>query len=301
MNLVAPGLAALSAVGFAVSTSLQHHANADLRRGPGAVGTVLILARRPRWVLAQVVALAAFALHASALHLGRLVIVQPVAVSGVVLAVPVRAALARRRPRRGELGTVALSAAGLALFLAAVDPQVSQPGGMVVAAEVTVIGVLGALAVAGWAGRLGGVGQATGFGVASGVLFGLTAGLVKLASAEVASATGPGGQLWALATTWPAWAVLVVGLSGVALNQRAYQAGPISASMPLLNVVDVLVAVAFGVLVLGELPAHHPFAVLGQAVAIVLMAVGLRRLGRHHALDDPGQTTCSPAPSRSPS
>ncbi len=94
------------------------------------------------------------------------------------------------------------------------------------------------------------------------------------------SAHPPGGSPSTLLGVWSTWAVVVVGLSGVAINQRAYRAARLSASMPVLNIVDVLVALAFGVVVLGENPAHTPSAVAGQLVALTCVAVGLRRLGR---------------------
>ncbi len=101
MHGIALLTAACSAAGFALSTSLQHMA-AD--RAPEATqGTHRLLAhlaRRPWWVVGQFVAVGSFALHALALRLGALVVVQPVVVSGIVLAVPVSAALARRLPSR---------------------------------------------------------------------------------------------------------------------------------------------------------------------------------------------------------
>ena len=48
------------------------------------------------------------------------------------------------------------------------------------------------------------------------------------------------------------------GLLGTAMNQRAYQIAPLSFSMPVVNVVDIVVAILFGVLVFGEAPAHSP-------------------------------------------
>ncbi len=285
MNVVALCVAGLSAVGFAVSTSLQHHANTDLDPALGRAGTLLALLRQPWWVLGQALALVSFSLHAVALRLGLLVLVQPVVVSGIVLAVPIRAALERRLPHRGELGTVALTATGLALFLLAAHPLSSQRSSSTVAMLAAAAGALIALVAAWWAGRRSGVRRAGGYGLAAGVLFGVTAGLVKLAADAATSGRGLGGHLMALATAWPAWAVVAVGMSGVVLNQRAYRAGPLSASMPLLNIVDVLVAIGFGVLVFGEVPDHDPAALALEAVALVLMALGLWRLARQHALE----------------
>ncbi|MGZ4495258.1 MAG: DMT family transporter [Nocardioides sp.] len=286
MPLVAVSVAALSAAGFAVSTSLQHHANGEMDDALGTTGLLGALSRRPWWLLGQVVGLVSFALHAVALHLGLLVVVQPVVVSGIVLAVPVRAALERRLPSLSELGTVAMTAAGLALFLVFVRPDASRPPSSAAALALLVLGSLSAVAAAAWAGRGSGRVQATGYGFASGVLFGLTAGLVKLAGALAPPSHGLVGHVAALASSWPTWTVPVVGLAGVALNQRAYRAAPLSASMPLLNIVDVVVAIAFGVVAFGETPAHSAPALAGQAAALVLIAIGLRRLGRQQVAED---------------
>jgi hypothetical protein len=80
---------------------------------------------------------------------------------------------------------------------------------------------------------------------------------------------------------------VVVGVSGVSLNQRAYRSGPLSASMPLLNIVDVLVAIGFGIVVFGERPADSAAAILGQLAGIVVILVGLRGAARSHLLDEP--------------
>ena len=62
-----------------------------------------------------------------------------------------------------------------------------------------------------------------------------------------------------------------LGVWGLALNQRTYQRAPLSVSMPVLNVVDVLVAIAFGYLVFGEVPAHGPMSLLVDGCGIALM------------------------------
>jgi hypothetical protein len=283
---VALSIAALAALGFALSSSLQHHANTAVRHAVGTTNVLGLLIRRPGWVLGQTIALLSFSLHAVALRLGALVLVQPVVVSGIVLAVPARAVLARRRPRWGEWGTVTMTAGGLAVFLVAVDPRHSHLAAPAVAVSLTAIGALLAGVAALWAGRRHGVPRATGYGLACGILFGLTGGLVKLAAADLGASDGFAGHLWALVTGWPTWAVLVAGLSAMVLNQRAYRAAPLSVSMPLLNIVDVLVAIGFGVAVFGEVPAHTAPALACQAFAIVLMAMGLRRLARSQALED---------------
>lgn len=107
--MVSAPLIALAAVGgFSVSTSLQHHATSRIDHSVSAIGLLVRLVSNPLWLLASTLGLLAFALHALALHLGTLDLVQPLMLSGVVLAVPVRAAINRRLPHRDELFAVAV-------------------------------------------------------------------------------------------------------------------------------------------------------------------------------------------------
>ncbi|MCW2867333.1 MAG: hypothetical protein JWR20_1521 [Marmoricola sp.] len=275
-------LAALvAAAGYALSGSLQHRACPEDGATTHRPHRLLAkLAGRPWWLLGQVIAFASFGLHAFALHLGSLAVVQPVVVSGVVLAVPVRASLARRWPSARELGTVALTVSGLALLLVVADPTVGHPPlGQRAAITVTVGGVVVAVVAAGCAGRCRRDGRtALLFGIASGVLFGLVAGLLKLTVTLLASTSQPLDLLG----SWTTWAVVGLGVAGVVTTQRGYTAAGMSASMPVLNVTDVLVALLFGAVVFGQVPAHDPLSLLGGLLAAGLIILGLRRL----ALDD---------------
>jgi hypothetical protein len=71
-----------------------------------------------------------------------------------------------------------------------------------------------------------------------------------------------------------------VGVLGTAINQRAYQIAPLAFSMPLVNVVDVLIAIGFGGLVFGEVPGHGPGGVAVQVLALATLAIGLREIAR---------------------
>ena len=82
-------------------------------------------------------------------------------------------------------------------------------------------------------------------------------------------------------------ALALVGLLGTALNQRAYQIAPIAFSMPMVNVTDIIVALAFGAVVFGELPGHTQSGLFLQAGSLVVVAWGLRGIARL-------QLTCTP-------
>ena len=117
--MVTAVLAAIAcAATFAVSTSVQHHAVESAPDSANGVGRLLAyLIRRPTWLLGQLLATCAFALHALALHNGPLAIVQPIVVSGIVFAVPARAALSSQAAREpgaigeGEVLTVSQASA----------------------------------------------------------------------------------------------------------------------------------------------------------------------------------------------
>jgi glucose uptake protein GlcU len=126
--------------------------------------------------------------------------------------------------------------------------------------------------------------QAAILGATSGAMFGLSAGLLKVVGAAVSSGHGA-------AAAAPVAALVGVGLLGTAMNQRAYQIAPLSASLPVLNVVDVLVAVTFGVLVFHEVPGHAPAVVALQCAALACLAAGLRQIARAGAGRDAALTS----------
>jgi drug/metabolite transporter (DMT)-like permease len=278
VNLLATVLALSSALTFAVSTSVQHQAAEgapDSARG--ALGLVRYLLRRPAWLIGQVLAVVGFAMHAAALHFGPIALVQPIVISGIVFAVPVRAAISRRLPSRQEVQAVTLTALGLAVFLVASDPTAGDDAGLGAApVTLTLLGVAVAAGAA-LAARIKAepLRKAFFLGVASGVLFGLVAGLLKLTLQELAD-----GGVVRMLTVWPTWALIVVGIGGVLGNQMAYRAARLSASMPVLNIVDGLVALGFGFLVFSEVPRHSPLYLAVEVVALLFVGTGLWLLAR---------------------
>ena len=67
------------------------------------------------------------------------------------------------------------------------------------------------------------------------------------------------------------------GILGTAINQRAYQIAPLAFSMPVVNVVGVLVAIVFGAFVFGEVPGHSPGGMVVQLLGLGVLAVGPAR------------------------
>lgn len=279
MNVLAVTLALLSAATFAISTSVQHQAAEKAPESAQSTFALLAyLVRRPLWLLGQLLATGAFALHASALHAGPIAVVQPIVVSGIVWAVPARAAIARRMPSRVELRAVLIAAAGLAMFLVASDPTVGTPAGLGAGTvALAVVGVLVALAANVTAGRIRDDPRRKAFflGVVGGVLFGLVAGFLKIALQELND-----GGLAGMLAAWPTYALFVAGFGGVLTNQRAYRTAGLSASMPVLNVVNGLTSLMIGFTIFSEVPRHSPLFLVIEVGALGCMAVGLWMLVR---------------------
>jgi hypothetical protein len=277
---VATVVALSAACGFAVSNSLQHRAAGGVPRGVSKVGRVLLhLTRNPWWWAGTGTSVVAMLLHATALRWGSLAFVQPLLLVGLVLAVPIRAALDRTWPQPRELRAVAVTAAGLATFLSSVTltPGRSAPRSGV-AILITVAGLLLAAALVAGARRWcrgRDRWHAAVLGATAGCLFGISAGMLKLVGTALGSSRGGAGLVVVLVA-----ALASVGILGTAINQRAYQIAPLAFSMPVVNVTGVLVAICFGALVFGEVPGHSTAGMVGQVLGLGALAVGLGGIAR---------------------
>jgi hypothetical protein len=151
VDVLAVTLALLSAATFAFSTSVQHQAAEKApKSAAGTFALIGYLIRRPPWLLGQLLATCAFVLHAGALHSGPIAVVQPIVVSGIVLAVPMRAAMTRERPPAAEVGAVLVAGTGLAVFIVAVGPMEGSEGSAdLVTALLVAVGAGGGLGASG--------------------------------------------------------------------------------------------------------------------------------------------------------
>jgi hypothetical protein len=282
MSVVAYPVALLAAAVFAVAIPLEHR-SAD--KAPDAAGLtprqVVAFARatlRDRWWLgAMGLNAVGFGLHALALHYGSLAVVQPLLVANLLFALPVNHRLRREPVRAVELawaGVLVVGLGGFLLIATAGVPAAQQvvDKGPAIAAGVLVAVVAATLTVT--ARRSGGSTAATLLGIATGVMFAVTASLLKVNTGLLAQ-----GPLRLLAS-WQLYALVAVGAIGLLLNQLAYQSGPLSASLPAITVVDPLVAVLIGVAVFDENLRHSPPAIAGELLCLGLLALSGYNLAR---------------------
>ncbi len=259
MNLPAVGVALAAAILFGWSTALMHQGASSV---PQQVGGLLELVRRClvqwRWLLGMAASLSGLALHIWALALGSIVLVQPIVVTGLVFSFLFRSALDRELLPRAVLLRVLLSAAGLAVFLVTVGDTAAS-GSSDTAATVILL-IVGAVAAAScwWAaGRR--VPDTSGLllGICGGIVFGLIGGVLKAATTNHAD----GAHFYA---NWAVYAVIPLGVAGFLTNQRAYHVAPLTKSLPILNLLNPVVALVFGFVAFSERPhASVPAQALG--------------------------------------
>ncbi|WP_037606182.1 DMT family transporter [Streptacidiphilus rugosus] len=243
-----------------------------------------LLRSRAWWAGFAALLLAAVA-QAAALGLGSLSLVQPLLTSELLFALVIGRLVFRRDPGRRTWAAFAALAVGLALFLAATDPQPGggavAPGGRWLVVALAVSAVIVVLVAAAWKAR--GAGKAVLLGCATATGFALTAALVK----ETLTRVGASGfaQLW---TDWPVYALAVTGGGSFALLQVTLRAGTLRASQPALTLVDAMVSLALGrVLFADRLSFPFGAVLLGAVLAVVggaLMVAGVLGLVRSDAL-----------------
>jgi drug/metabolite transporter (DMT)-like permease len=268
-------LALAAAMVFGTGTALQHRAASRVPRREAVSGHLVArLLRRPSWLAGLCLSGLGFVLHVAALHQGSLSLVQPIVVTTTAFAVFVRSALDHALPDRAEIVWGICTCVGLTLFIATVGTRPGHPlaGDRTAALFLLTAAVVAAVAIA--VARQTRAPARRGFllGVAAGILYGLTAGLIKVASSHARLGLGP------LLHHWSPWLVAPVGLSAFFLSQSAFQATRLSVSAPVLNIVDVLVAVAFGSIVFKDRLFDTPGQLGVELLGVTMIGVGVWQL-----------------------
>ncbi|GAA5200059.1 hypothetical protein GCM10023322_77100 [Rugosimonospora acidiphila] len=259
-----------SAVFFALSAALEQRA-AKQEKPTRTLDPrlVLRLLHRPMWLFGWVPDAVGTVLQAIALSYGALALVEPLLLGGVFMAIPLEAAMQRRRPHSRDLVVVAFGVIGLAAFLLAADPGagVTMPS---TAAWVGVgAGVGAACAVSllvAWRVR-GGAARGVALGVATGALYGTAASLVKTVTQLLAHHPA------AVFGHWQLYALIVVGGAAVTLNQNAFQGGPIAAPLTAIALIDPIAGVLIGITAFREHLSAGGVRLLVEIFAGLVMTV----------------------------
>ncbi len=289
MTSILLALAAAAVMGWA-SVAQQHVASGVPVHEGGAIHLVLQLLRHPLWLAAFGANLIGFALHSWALDLGSLLTVEPVIATTLLFALAIGTWWSHRPLGTRVWVAAALLVGGLAVFLVAGDPSaqdVDAPTLRWLAAGVVLVPVIAAL----WwyAHRHRGPARAITFGITAGVAFGVQASLLKASSIDFGS--GIADQV----DNWKPYAMLAFGVVGFLLQQSAFQAGPISLSLPSTVVIPPIIAAVLSVLVFDSTLNVSGLRGLYIGLAMLAMLGGLIVISRAEARRETAEKS-APAP-----
>jgi drug/metabolite transporter (DMT)-like permease len=275
-QVVSVVLALGGAMCYAVAAVAQQRCAARLTSGSAVdLRLVLRLARTRGWQLSMIAVVAGYALHASALALGRLVVVEPVIPLGLLMALLLGARVEGRWLSWSEWTAAIAAVAGLAVFLIAAQPSGGQqtaraaPLGIAAAVAVTIAGLC-CLVTTRTSVPHRAIPLAVGGGIAAGVTDTLTKTVVPLA----------GAQQFALLGDVRLYLLAVVGLLALTMQQNAYRAGGLAASLPAFIVLEPLVGSALGLMIYHERVGADPLRITIEVLAVLAAVWGIARLAR---------------------
>ncbi|MCK9898362.1 DMT family transporter [Frankia sp. AgB32] len=295
MSALAAVVVALAAAAcFALASALQHHAASQEPVHPALDPRLLVrLVRRPSWLIGGVSDVAGLGLQTLALGLGALAVVQVLLVSGLFLAVPLEAALERRRPRGRDLTAVTLASVALAVLLLTAAPSdgISEPSEGAWLLIAVTVGPMIVLTL-GLARRTSAAGRVACLGLATGLCYGVSAGLMK--DCVVRLGTDPVHLL----VDWQLYALVGIGAVGYVLNQNAFQ-DSLAVPLIMITLVDPVVSTVIGITAFHEHLATGGVRVPILVLAAVAVVVGtwLATTGRP-AVRGPGRTLPPPKQAR---
>jgi drug/metabolite transporter (DMT)-like permease len=267
-------LALLAALVFGISSVAEQCGTGHVEeRGALSPRLLLDLVRDPLWVTAIGATVLGFALQVLALKYGSLAVVEPLLICDLIFAVLINSQLRHRRDPIIFIGA-GMCAAGVAGFLVIGHPTGGKTtvGTIVLLPLVIALVVLvgGSVFVASRDKKV----QALALATATGVCYGVSAFLIKIVT---------GNGIHHLLTTWPIYALIVVGPVGFLLNQNAFQESGdlISPVLSIITALDPLISILLAVVFLQERLNSTPGAIIGQVLTLTLMVVGIVIIARH--------------------
>lgn len=274
--------ALLSAFWAAVGIVVRQRAAQDVPADQGMSGTmVTTMVRRPLWWAGLVAAVAGYVFQAVALAHGSLLLVQPLLVSSLLFALPLGARLCDQRISAVQWGWATLLTGALAAFVLVGQPREGDGRPPIPAWTLTLLVTVPLLVVCVMAaGRAIGRARAMLLAVAVAVLLGMIAVLTKICTHRFAV----GG--WHGLLTVPAPYILVgLAVAVTVVQNSAFHAGALQASVPIMLVGEPVVAVLLGVAVLGEHLAVGGSTAVALLVAVSAMAASAVALSRSQAIE----------------
>jgi len=255
----------------------QEAAAAEGAAESGAIVTSWI--RQPAWWAGTLGAIGGYVFQALALAHGSLLLVQPLLVSSLLFVLPLGARFSNQHVRGRDWLWALLLTAALTVFVLVGQPREGHYRPPVpawtVALATSVPVVIGCVLAA---RRRAGRPRAMLLAGAVAVLLGMVAVLTKVSTHRLAV------HGWHGLLTVPAPYLLVaLAVTVTVLQQSAFHAGALQASVPIMLVGEPIVAVLLGVVILGEHLMVRGSGAVILALAVAAMTAATVALGRDSA------------------
>jgi drug/metabolite transporter (DMT)-like permease len=271
-------LALAAALLFALGTVLQQRAGLEAPAEGPSSGLLIQMAKRPVWLLGILADAFGFGCQAAALGFGRLAVVQPLLVASVIFALPLGVWLTGQKVRRIDVGAAFMVTAALVAFLTFADPQggrADAPLGEWLIAIGACLAVCVPLVLAGRRGSA--PRRAALLGIATGVLFALSAALTKAVVDELDD-----GVL-TIFTTWHLYGLAVIGYASMTLNQMALNTGALAPAVATSMAFDPITSVVLGVVLLDESLNVGAGDIVATVLALAAAGAGMAILARQQS------------------
>lgn len=285
-------IALVGSIFLALGAQFQHKGVelVEERHGSGhkaglSVRQILRLASSIWWVLGSVLLGLAILAQLTSLTFAPLIVVQPIGVVALVITAIVNARVSKVKLEAPAIRAIVFCVSGVAIFvsLAAIFAKETVVERLQLIVILIILGVVLAVLALSFA-YFRKRASAIFYILSAGVLYGFVATLAKVVINRVGNEIANGAALGGFE---PLTIVCLIGLIlaaalGAYFVQTAYSVGSPDLVIAGLTVVDPLVAVAIGIVVLGEAAAVPLWALLIWVVAAALAIYGVFQLAKHH-------------------
>lgn len=270
-------LATTSALMFALASALQHKSAQGADHDKALKPTLLLLlASDPIWLIGIIADVGGLFFQFAALIHGSVLVVQPILAIGLVFSLVFSAALHGKWLSRDEFWLSILTSIALFGFL-----KVGVPARLIdrstLSSWILVVGITG-IVVAGLsilAIKSSQIKRTVFLAIAAGVLHGVAVSLSKVVSQNYSTY-----GLFHLVVDPHVYLLIIVGAADLLVIQSAFQAGPLKVSLPIISVIEPVVALVISYTVLHERPSASGFGVIVAIFSLVVMLVGVWGLAR---------------------
>ena len=281
-------IALIGAVFLALGAQFQHRGVNKVGRlteSPSTaglnLGQLLLLLRRPSWVIGTLMLGLAVVFQLTALIFAPLIVVQPLGAIALIITAFVNSRVSGVKLKQDAIRPIIFCVGGVALFVTfatifARSKEITQ------GELVTVLIVLGVVTIA-FAVLFAFLRKKFGaliYIVGAGVLYGFVATLAKVVIDRVHTIIINGAQGFEWLTIACVVALLAATVLGGYFVQTAYSSGPPDLVIAGLTVIDPIVAVSIGIIVLQEASGAPWYAILAFAVAGALAVYGVVQLSK---------------------